>query len=199
MIKLLINSSSVRPLLIVAFILYTVASIFSFGHYTGLRRFVTIERKTLGGVVLIDKTKYPTPYVLEQTRIGHTISGPIEYLLLSSGEDRQSFISFLCNIAFALAIIVFLWKLNFSDAYHWADFGRAYLAYRLFITTVLFNWITDIYTQSWVGEHLLGPDNFYYYRNASVPFTCFTVILITAMLVLYGRAIKSKEELDLTI
>lgn len=73
-----IKASSVRPILIVAVVLYAVANMFYFANNAGLRRFVTIERKTLGGVVLIDKTKYPTPHVIEQARIGYTITGPLD-------------------------------------------------------------------------------------------------------------------------
>lgn len=197
------NSLHIKRILVFVIGLYGLMQVLFMIHYGGFKRSIPVESRQANGVVQIDSIKYPTPYRLQQARIVYHITGPIDYLLLATGEENENIVGALLRLSMSVLMCVFVWRIDMDNPFQRSDFKRAYLLYLLFVSAVLLDWIKALYACYWVDT--LFQNNkyhayyFHYHENPSGYLLYLMVVIFTAVIYLYGKAIRNQEELELTI
>jgi amino acid transporter len=196
--NLSVNATRVKRVLMLAVGIYGLSLVFFIINYGGTKRSVAIENKQMAGVVQINNVKYKTPYRLQQARILCYISNPVEYLLVSTGEEQENIVSAILKIAMVILFTILIWQFDFDDPFKVTYFKQAYLLYRLFIFAALMEWIKNQYNDYWVTNFLHSTD--YHYRSNTVGIMLYLIVIIsTAIIYLYGKAVRNQQEMELTI
>lgn len=193
------NTSFVKRVLLLSVTAYMLVLTFGLIHNAGLRRFITIERTQQHGVVVIRNIKYPTPYRTDQARVAYTVTGPIEYLLLPSGMYQENLLSASLKLIIAVLFAIFVWKFDFSDPFQVIFLNRAYLIYRLYIGSLILGCLTSWYSSNWASHYFYKSDYHFYSNTGNLYDFLMLFVMLSVGMYLYTRAVKNKQEIDLTI
>jgi hypothetical protein len=197
--KPLSNTAYVKTILLLATGIYILALVLGIFHNSGSKRYINIESTQQHGVVVIRNVKYPTPFRMEQARIGYTVTNPVEYLLIPSGIYQESLLSALLKLIIAVLFGIFVWKFDFHDPFRPKFLTSAYLIYRLFIGSIILGWVTSKYTSYWSNSFFYQSDYHTYSDISNITGLMMVVVLLTVGIYLYTRAVKNQQELELTI
>ena len=192
------NTQFVKLVLLLTTACCILVFIFGLANNAGLRRFINVERTQEHGVVIINNVKYPTPYRTDKARIGYTVANPLEYLLIPSGSYQQSVLSAALNLFMFVLFGLFVWQFDFDDPFQPKFLIRAYRIYRLFVGSYFLAWACGKYTGYWSKCFFFKSDYRAVPGNAAQEYTIF-LVLFSIGIHLYTRAVKNKQELDLTI
>lgn len=193
----------VKFILITSLVIYGLVLMVFLIHDSGSKRTISIESRTEHGVVLIKKVKYPTYYVSTQARIIYPIDNPIDYLFLNSDVLKLCYASGLLQLAITVLSIIFLWRFDFDEPFQWAHYNRAACIVWLIYLAIVIEIITNAYSTTWVRDNLNdnSADGLRYQyadSHSGIP-AIMVVLIISSLFNLYRQAIRTREEIDLTI
>lgn len=191
-----ITSPSVKIILLLCIGIYIIVYGFNVAHNIGVSRSIDVADQTPGGIVNINQVRYPSAYQIHQARIKYTVQDPLEYLLLNSGEARESLIIYALKLVIGVLSWVLLWKFDFANPFNPLFFIRAYTIFRLLIAMFVLDYVAFSYSSYCMGSFLHGD---FHYVNASNGGYWFQTIVGIVIMYMYGNAVKNRQEIDLTI
>jgi hypothetical protein len=197
------NIIYVKLILIISLMFYGVVLSVFLTKNSGLKRVISIESRTEHGVIIIKHVKYPTRYKTNQASIAYPIDSPIDYLFLKCDVLQICYADALLRLAIVIFTGFFLWHFNFDQPFQWGYYKQARLIWGLILIAVILGTITNGYTSQWVPNHLNDGEansQAYHYAGSesTIPVIMF-VIMINVLFYLYSKAVRNREEIDLTI
>lgn len=179
--------------------IYALVLVFTLINDLKFKRFIVIENIQQHGLVMLNSVKHPTLYRLQQARIGYTITGPIEYLLLPTGTEQESLVSTSLQLSIFVLLTIFVWRFDIHNPFRIDGLKYAYAIYLLSVIGVFLKFLMGAYLTSYPidmlyksGYHLSG-------NPGVVPQNWLWIIIFTVVIRLYAQAVKNQQELDLTI
>lgn len=192
----------IKLVLIGALIIYGLVLGMFLAKNTGSKRSITIESKTLHGVIVINQIKYPIYFKTNQVSLIYHVNNPIDYLFLNNDVLQVCYVSALLRLAIVILAIIFLWRFDFDQPFQWEYYNAARVMWGLILITAVLEIITNLYSGTWVRDTFNTSNNGgpqYQYIGNNSEMLMVSVVIISSLFYMYGQAIRNREEIDLTI
>jgi hypothetical protein len=160
-----------------------------------LSRRVVIEDRELHGYVIINGTKYTVPFRSQKTAVSLPVTNPVAFLLVSTTEQDECFVTALLKLSICILLLIFLWNFDFSDPFNIRNLKLPLIIGRLAIALIITDLIKAWYTSDWVTG--LGDFKYQVTYSSAAYMTAFFIIALFATW--YIKAVNNRRELELTI